>query len=51
MPTEFMATYLQVSIFGIIPRVIGAAIFLIALYFVIKKAVKDAMDESGRPKS
>ena len=26
-------------------------IFLFALYFVIKKAVKDAIDESGRPKS
>lgn len=51
MPTEFMATYLQASLFGIIPQIIGAAIFLFALYFVIKKAVKDAIDESGRPKS
>ena len=51
MPTEFMATYLQASLFGIIPQIIGAAAFLFALYFVIKKAVKDAIDESGRPKS
>lgn len=36
---------------GIIPQIIGAAAFLFALYFVIKKAVKDAIDESGRPKS
>ena len=25
-------------------------VFLILLYFVIKKAVKDAIDESNRPK-
>lgn len=51
MTTEFMAAYLQASLFSIIPQVIGTAIFLIALYFVIKKAVKAAMDESGRPRS
>lgn len=50
MPTEFMAAYLQASLFGIIPQIIGAAFFLFALYFVIKKAVKDAINESNRPK-
>lgn len=45
-----MATYLQASLFGIIPRIIGAAVFLFALYFVIKKAVKDAINESNQPK-
>lgn len=51
MTIESMLAYLRLLLFNSIPRIIGAAVFLIALYFVIQKAVKDAMDESGRPKS
>ena len=32
-------------------QILGAAVFLFTLYFVVQKAVKDAMDETGCPKS
>ena len=39
-------TYLPILIYSLIPMAIG----LLLLYFVIKKAVKDAINESNRPK-
>ncbi|WP_459689262.1 hypothetical protein [Agathobaculum sp. TL06] len=47
---EFIANHLLGFLIISIPRIFNAAVFLTALYFVIKKAVKDANNESNRPK-
>ena len=31
----------------VLPQILGAVLFLIALYFVIKKAIKDALPPQG----
>ena len=43
---HWFVTYLPILIYSLILMAIG----LILLYFVIKKAVKDAINESNRPK-
>lgn len=43
---HWFTAYLPFLIYSLIPMAIG----LLLLYFVIKKAVKDAINESNRPK-
>lgn len=43
---HWFTTYLPILIYSLVPM----AIVLLLLYFVIKKAVKDAINESNRPK-
>lgn len=51
MGPKFFDTLFHIHLDALLPQAIAAAVFLLALYFVIKKAVKDAISESNRPKS